>query len=236
MRYPEPKFFDFITRVTQGDKLIFKCQVRGSTPGSAFRSYLESIPNVLEHTKKLESFERVFVTVEFPDHFGTDFVWSGGSTVSSIDSLENYLLIQAELYHNHDIRFLLRGWLINLDRVDFEDYGEPLSDRVKTRLLLADRIDSILEEHSVEWAVARRKSIRDRKKIDREDRRELRWERLQNFFKPRQDDRKILTVESDPLNPHGDGTLRPGDAVFDSTMRGESVIASRTSDNKWIQK
>lgn len=36
--------------------------------------------------------------------------------------------------------------------------------------------------------------------------------------------RKQVTPQwSDPLNPHGDGTLRPGDPVYDATMRGNAV-------------
>lgn len=40
----------------------------------------------------------------------------------------------------------------------------------------------------------------------------------------------------DPLDPHGDGTLRPGDPVFDAVMRGNAVIGNRSDDGTWDYK
>lgn len=31
---------------------------------------------------------------------------------------------------------------------------------------------------------------------------------------------------SDPLDPHGDGTLRAGDPIFDAMMRGEAIMGN----------
>lgn len=185
MRYPEPQFYDFTTRVIQDGKLVFKSQVRGSTPGAAFRSYLKSIPNILEYTKRLEDFNRVYATVEFPDHFGTGLVWSSGSSILSINGLTDYLLWHAEAYYNHEIRFMLGGWRIKVDHVSFNDYDDSLADRIEARYEIADKIDSLLDEFKTEWAEARRKDIRVKKKMDREDRNELRWEHFRNFFKSR---------------------------------------------------
>ena len=41
------------------------------------------------------------------------------------------------------------------------------------------------------------------------------------------------TLDSDPLNPHGDGTLCPGDPIFDAAMRGEAVYGVRNADDSW---
>lgn len=43
-------------------------------------------------------------------------------------------------------------------------------------------------------------------------------------------DRVWATDETDPLDPHGDGTLRPGDDLFDAMMRGEAVMGTRRPD------
>lgn len=37
---------------------------------------------------------------------------------------------------------------------------------------------------------------------------------------------------SDPLDPHGDGTLRPGDQVYDAMMRGNTIMG-RFGPNGW---
>lgn len=38
---------------------------------------------------------------------------------------------------------------------------------------------------------------------------------------------------SDPLDPHGDGTLRPGDPVFDAMMRGEVAFGNFDDETGW---
>jgi hypothetical protein len=38
---------------------------------------------------------------------------------------------------------------------------------------------------------------------------------------------------TDPLNPHGDGTLREGDTIFDAMMRGNVMIGNFGSDG-WV--
>lgn len=38
---------------------------------------------------------------------------------------------------------------------------------------------------------------------------------------------------TDPLDPHGDGTLRPGDPVFDALMRGEAVVGNYDEEKGW---
>lgn len=40
----------------------------------------------------------------------------------------------------------------------------------------------------------------------------------------------------DPLNPHGDGTLRPGDPIFEAAMRGNSVVGTLNEDGTWDYK
>lgn len=42
-------------------------------------------------------------------------------------------------------------------------------------------------------------------------------------------------ADYDPLDPHGDGTLRPGDPVFEAAMRGETMIGNRGPDG-WTFK
>lgn len=44
---------------------------------------------------------------------------------------------------------------------------------------------------------------------------------------PKQETYKTFYEGEDPLDPHGDGTLRPGDPIFDATMRGEVVYGTR---------
>ena len=41
--------------------------------------------------------------------------------------------------------------------------------------------------------------------------------------------------ENDPLDPHGDGTIREGDPIFDILMNsgGRGVIGNRRSDGTW---
>lgn len=39
--------------------------------------------------------------------------------------------------------------------------------------------------------------------------------------------------EPHPLDPHGDGTLRPGDPIFDAAMRGYGVVGVVNPDGTW---
>lgn len=41
------------------------------------------------------------------------------------------------------------------------------------------------------------------------------------------------TEQDDPLDPRGDGTLRPGGPIFDAMMRGEAVYGNRQDDGSW---
>ncbi|WIF20578.1 hypothetical protein SEA_JFLIX2_88 [Rhodococcus phage Jflix2] len=50
---------------------------------------------------------------------------------------------------------------------------------------------------------------------------------------PTQDDDSISVMFRDPLDPHGDGTLRPGDPIFDAAMRGNGVHGVRRDDGSW---
>lgn len=43
----------------------------------------------------------------------------------------------------------------------------------------------------------------------------------------------VLDLSDNPLDPHGDGTLRPGDPIFEAAMRGESTFGVRRPDGKW---
>ena len=234
MRYPEPQFFDFTTEITQDHRLVFRHQVRGSTPGAALHAFLDSIPGVLERVSKLESLSRVSATVEFPDHFGTDLALSSGGPASSVDSLENYLLMQAELYYSYEIRSLLGGWRTKLERVSLDDYDDPLEARLQVRYGLVADVEWAIDEFRHEWESARRKSIHARRKIDREDRNERRLERFRELLGARRKETgEVFTTENDPLDPHGDETLRPGDALFDAMMNGESVVANRDSAGNW---
>ena len=40
----------------------------------------------------------------------------------------------------------------------------------------------------------------------------------------------------DPLNPHGDDTLRPGDFIYDAAMRGNDVYGERNDDGWNLQE
>ncbi len=41
------------------------------------------------------------------------------------------------------------------------------------------------------------------------------------------------TLGSDPLDPHGDGTLRPGDHLYDLLMAGHTIMASHRDNDNW---
>lgn len=43
-------------------------------------------------------------------------------------------------------------------------------------------------------------------------------------------------ADYDPLDPHGDGTLRPGDPIFDAMMRGKAMVGRRNDDGTWDMK
>lgn len=44
----------------------------------------------------------------------------------------------------------------------------------------------------------------------------------------------VADLGSDPLDPHGDGTLRPGDPLFDSLFDGGgAMLAERRDDGQW---
>ena len=44
-----------------------------------------------------------------------------------------------------------------------------------------------------------------------------------------------MDLGDDPLDPHGDGTLHPGDPMFDLIIGGDgsAVIANRRPDGTW---
>lgn len=44
---------------------------------------------------------------------------------------------------------------------------------------------------------------------------------------------EVLDLGPDPLDPHGDGTIRPGDPMFDLMMKGTFVYGNRRPDGKW---
>ena len=45
--------------------------------------------------------------------------------------------------------------------------------------------------------------------------------------------RKASPTWTDPLDPHGDGTLRQGDPVFDAVMKGKSVMGHYDPNGTW---
>lgn len=87
------------------------------------------------------------------------------------------------------------------------------------------------------WAGPWRRWLRSWR-LDRDRDRHERWHAL-----PRPDRRSApleaetgvvrMPVDYDPLDPRGDGTLRPGDPVYDAAIRGESVMGTPAADGTW---
>lgn len=48
-------------------------------------------------------------------------------------------------------------------------------------------------------------------------------------------DVQVLDLGDDPLDPHGDGTIRKGDPLYD-LMMGGALMANRREDGKWDVK
>lgn len=46
---------------------------------------------------------------------------------------------------------------------------------------------------------------------------------------------QVLDLGDDPLDPHGDGTIRKGDPLYD-LMMGGALMANRREDGKWDVK
>jgi hypothetical protein len=42
----------------------------------------------------------------------------------------------------------------------------------------------------------------------------------------------VMDLGDDPLDPHGDGTIREGDPMYD-LMMGGTVFAERRADGQW---
>jgi len=43
----------------------------------------------------------------------------------------------------------------------------------------------------------------------------------------------VIHLGNDPLDPHGDGTIRAGDPLFNLMTGGKAMIANRREDGNW---
>ncbi len=43
----------------------------------------------------------------------------------------------------------------------------------------------------------------------------------------------VIHLGNDPLDPHGDGTIRPRDPLFDLRIGGRAMIANYREDGNW---
>ena len=43
----------------------------------------------------------------------------------------------------------------------------------------------------------------------------------------------VIHLGNDPLDPHGDGTIRAGDPLFNLMTGGRAMIANRREDGNW---
>lgn len=82
------------------------------------------------------------------------------------------------------------------------------------------------------WAKFQKKKVRNAAAANRrQEREDQRWERarLKAVKKGHVTSNAALQPDTDMLNPHGDGTLREGDVLFDALMEGKTVRGNRTS-------
>ena len=60
------------------------------------------------------------------------------------------------------------------------------------------------------------------------------YDRVRAWLRPKASpEAEVHDLGDDPLDPHGDGTIGPGDPMWDVFTSGKPMIANRRDDGQW---
>lgn len=217
-------------------------QVSGDSPYSAITSFLD-LADSDEVVSTLIRDDVTMVEFECPTFRGHGMTYFGSARII-------YDTANAEYWARHHILTEAGRTLMQLDTVgvtnelwsrvsiekEYRDFwvsnlGDDLSETEKKIRARVEELQAVIDSKPRKWRKIQKRFVtkarRETKQMDREDRK---WQRQHDRAK-----RKGLVTHEpdldpnvDMLDPHGDGTLREGDPLFDALMSNQVVYGNRT--------
>lgn len=229
-RYPIPTKYTLIIRLHSESGEQRELVYTGDTLPQANLKLLDSID---EAAFQISGYDADFIEFTTPNFLGCYSTASGSALrITDFEGAKRAILQCLSIFWDLRVRPGIRR-ISDLDP-GMEDWDEDNLEKA-TRSLGRKfaECERLLVEFSDQWVREQKKKLRREWVSDRAQAREEK-----RFAKAR--DKAIrkgqipadsrLHPDADPLDPHGDGTLREGDAVFDAVMKGQVVSGTRNSD------
>lgn len=249
-----PTVYDFTVRLENDDEILHEESFKSDTLGKAAILYLENVEMLAQ---RIAEEKPVWLTILKPDAIGDRGTMAGSRQMDSSNFDEYYesqligLTHEFTLWWTFDFRLKFKRIGIEVPELSIDVFRAPLADRLSECIEAAKMIDKIIDDNYSVWSQAMIKKMRAEiafdKKLERDQRKFGKEQRKAARKAEREQKRAMkrgeviaqpdprLAADADPLDPHGDGTLRPGDFLFDAMMSGQAVSGTRTPDG-WDMK